>query len=140
MQATKTGCSIMLKPQENKISLCGREGNVKALRFLASGTSPARRLRVLRPKYPKPSSVTNVVGCNWFGANEIIGADNTVDYNRHGVAFLQCSVLFGSCALCTYPCKCSGAFTQHSVFKRKQKVTNCDRRNQRDGLEEKKIK
>ena len=41
-------------------------------------------------------------------------------------SLLFCSVLFGSCALC--PCKCGGAFTQHSVlksFKRKQKVKHC---------------
>ena len=36
-----------------------------------------------------------------------------------------CSVLFGSCALCTRPCKCGCAFTQHSVLKRKQKVKHC---------------
>jgi hypothetical protein len=33
---------------------------------------------------------------------------------------LLCSVLFCSCALCTRPCKCGGAFTQHSMLKRKQ--------------------
>ena len=35
---------------------------------------------------------------------------------------LFCSVRFGSCALCTCPRKCGGAFTQHSVLKRKLKV------------------
>ena len=39
---------------------------------------------------------------------------------------LFCSVLFGSCALCTRTWKRGGAFTQHSVSKKKQKVTHCE--------------
>ena len=47
------------------------------------------------------------------------------------VNILFYSVFFGSCALCARPCKCGGAFTQHSVLKRKQ--TNETLRDQRDG-------
>ena len=39
---------------------------------------------------------------------------------------LICSVLFGSCALHTRPCKCGGAFTQHSEEETTSETLNCE--------------